>query len=181
MTKQIIENFNTTETEIENTFSNNVKTVYAPFIKSVREREIAFDLFKGEKGANTAKLAYDVENGFRNEQGEYLVKGGLATISQAKFFSGYTLKQLQEVQGATFGTAYKNESIAKSKAAPKREKVTNKKSPEKTAQDAKPTNIKEMAAQIVKTLGRKEAEKLSIAIADLCNDYESNEKVAQNA
>ena len=36
--------------------------------------------------------------------------------------------------------------------------------------EAKPGNIQEMAKQIVKTLGHKEAEKLAMAIADLVID-----------
>ena len=35
MTKAIIKTFNDTENAIENTFAQNVKTVYAPFIKAV--------------------------------------------------------------------------------------------------------------------------------------------------
>ena len=179
MTKKIIETFNKTETETENTFALNVAKVYAPFIKAVKEREIAFDMFKGEKGANAAKLAYDVQNGFRNDKGEYLVKGGLQSISQAKHFADYSVKDLQELKGATLGTAYKNVSIAKNADKPKRGKVTTTKQGGKDegGEIAKPANIQEMAAQIVKTLGKVEAEKLSIAIYDLCVEKEKS-KVA---
>lgn len=182
MTKAIVNNFNATETATETLFAENAKAVYAPFFKAVTDRVTAFDLFRGEKGATAAKLAYDVQHGFRNAKGEYLVRGGLATISQAKFFAGYTVKQLQDVQGATLGTAYKNASIAKNADKPKRDKVTNTKpaADEKAAPaiEAKPGNVKEMAAQIVKTLGKNEANKLAMAIADLCIDAGMDEKQA---
>ena len=185
MTKAIVNNFNATETATETLFAENAKAVYAPFFKAVTDRASAFELFKGEKGATAAKLAYDVQHGFRNAKGEYLVKGGLATISQGKFFAGYTVKQLQNVQGATLGTAYKNESIAKNAAKPKRDKVTNAKpaADEKAAPaiEAKPENIQEMAKQIVKTLGHKEAEKLAMAIADLVIDAGMDQPKAATA
>ena len=153
-----------------------------PFFKAVFDHATALDLFKGEKGATAAKLAYDVQHGFRNAKGEYLVKGGLATISQAKFFASYPLKKLQDVQGATLGTAYKTASIAKNADNPKRDEVTNAKpsANEKAAPaiEAKPGNVKEMAAQIVKTLGKNEANKLAMAIADLCIDAGMDEKQA---
>lgn len=182
MTKAIVNNFNATEAATEGLFAENAKAVYAPFFKAVMDRASAFELFKGEKGATAAKLAYDVQHGFRNAKGEYLVKGGLATISQGKFFAGYTLKQLQDVQGATLGTAYKNESIAKNADKPKRGKVTNAKpaADEKAAPaiEAKPGNVKEMAAQIVKMYGPEKANKLAMAIADLCIDAGMDEKQA---
>lgn len=183
MTKAIIKTFNDTENAIENTFAQNVKTVYAPFIKAVQERDTAHEFMKGEKGAPAAKLAYDVEHGFRDEKGEFLIKGGQPALTWARHFSTYTVKELQEVKGANISTAYKNVNAAK-----RREKVTTKK-PAKAADnkaadnaaDNKPANIQDMAVQIVKTLGKKEAEKLSIAIADLCNDYQENEKVTKTA
>lgn len=183
MTKAIIKTFNDTENAIENTFAQNVKTVYAPFIKAVQERDTAHEFMKGEKGAPAAKLAYDVEHGFRDEKGEFLIKGGQPALTWARHFATYTVKELQEVKGANISTAYKNVNAAK-----RREKVTTKK-PAKAADnkaadnaaDNKPANIQDMAVQIVKTLGKKEAEKLSIAIADLCNDYQENEKVTKTA
>lgn len=184
MTKAIVNNFNATEAATEALFAENAKAVYAPFFKAVSDRVTAFEMFKGEKGATAAKLAYDVQHGFRNAKGDYLVKGGLATISQAKFFAGYTLKQLQDVQGATLGTAYKNASIAKNADKPKRNAETGGKrgaaADEKAPQaiEAKPGNVKEMAAQIVKTLGKNEANKLAMAIADLCIDAGMDEKQA---
>lgn len=184
MTKAIIKTFNDTENAIENTFAQNVKTVYAPFIKAVQERDTAHEFMKGEKGAPAAKLAYDIEHGFRDEKGEFLIKGGQPALTWARHFSTYTVKELQEVKGANISTAYKNVNAAK-----RREKVTNKKpakaaADDKAAENAdtnKPANIADMAAQIVKTLGKKKANELSIAIADLCNDYQEDEKVAKNA
>lgn len=184
MTKQIIKTFNDTESAIENTFAQNVKTVYAPFFKAVADRDNAHEALKGEKGAPAAKLEYDIKHGFRDEKGEFLIKGGQPALTWARHFSTYTVKELQAVKGANISTAYKNVNAAK-----RREKVTTKK-PAKAAADNKaaenaetnkPANIQDMAAQIVKTLGKKEAEKLSIAIADLCNDYQEDEKLAQNA
>jgi len=176
MTKSVIKTFNETEAAIEMTFAKNAAKVYAPLFKAVKDREIAFEMFKGEKGATDAKLAYDIEHGFRNSNKDYLVgKAGLSNearlsiISQAKFFSDYSVKELQEVSGATLGTAYKNVSIAKNASNPKRGKVSNAKPANgaKPADNAKPANIEEMAKQIVKTLGAKDAEKLSMAIYDL--------------
>lgn len=183
MTKAIIKTFNDTENAIENTFAQNVKTVYAPFIKAVQERDMAHEFMKGEKGGVAAKLAYDVEHGFRDEKGEFLIKGGQPALTWARHFSTYSVLELEDVKGANISTAYKNVNAEK-----RREKVTNKKpakaadnkATDKAATD-KPANIADMAAQIVKTLGKKEAEKLSIAIADLCNDYQENEKAAKNA
>ena len=183
MTKAIIKTFNDTENAIENTFAQNVKTVYAPFIKAVQERDNAHEFMKGEKGAPAAKLAYDIEHGFRDEKGDFLIKGGQPALTWARHFSTYTVKELQEVKGANISTAYKNVNAAK-----RREKVTNKK-PAKAADNKatenaetnKPANIAEMAAQIVKTLGKKKANELSIAIADLCNDYQEDEKITKNA
>ncbi len=180
MTKSVIKTFNETEAAIEMTFAKNAAKVYAPFFKAVKDREIAFEMFKGEKGATEAKLQYDIEHGWRNSNKDYLVKGGLSAISQAKFFADYSVKELQDVSGATLGTAYKNVSIAKNASNPKRGKVTNAKPAGKpAAEDAKPTDIKEMAKQIVKTLGAKDAEKLSLAIYDLVVAADSD-KVAAN-
>ena len=182
MTKSVIKTFNETETAIEMTFAKNAAKVYAPFFKAVKDREIAFEMFKGEKGATEAKLQYDIEHGFRNSNKDYLVKGGLSAISQAKFFADYSVKELQNVTGSTLGTAYKNVSIAKNANKPKRGKVTNAKPANaKPADNAKPTDIKEMAKQIVKTLGAKDAEKLSIEIANLVIDAGMDcDKVAAN-
>ena len=127
MTKSVIKTFNETEAAIEMTFAKNAAKVYAPFFKAVKDREIAFEMFKGEKGATEAKLQYDIEHGFRNSNKDYLVKGGLSAISQAKFFADYSVKELQNVTGSTLGTAYKNVSIAKNASKPKRGKVTNAK------------------------------------------------------
>lgn len=187
MTKAIVNNFNATEAATEALFAENAKAVYAPLFKAVTDRETAFELFKGEKGSTAAKLAYDVQHGFRNAKGDYLIKGGLQTISQAKFFAGYTLKQLQGVKGSTLGTAYKSESIAKNAAKPKRNAETGGKrgaaADEKAPQaiEAKPGNIQEMAKQIVKTLGHKEAEKLAMAIADLVIDAGMDQPQAATA
>ena len=188
MTKSVIKTFNETEAAIEMTFAKNAAKVYAPFFKAVKDRDIAFEMFKGEKGATDAKLAYDIEHGFRNSNKDYLVgKSGLSNsarlsiISQAKFFSDYSVKELQDVSGATLGTAYKNVSIAKNASNPKRGKVTNAKpanGAKPAAEDAKPANIKEMAKQIVKTLGAKDAEKLSIEIANLVIDAGMDETKA---
>ena len=164
MTKAIIKKFNDTENKMDTLFAKNVKTVYAPFFKAVADREAAFALFKGEKGATEAKRQYDIEHGFRNANGDYLVKNGLSTISQAKFFMGYSVEELTALNGSTLGTAYKNASIAKNADKPKRGKVTNKKP---AANNAKPKNIDEMAQAIIDKLGRNDAEKLSIKIADL--------------
>ena len=176
MTKAIIKKFNETEAKIDALFAKNVKTVYAPFFKAVADREAAFALFKGEKGATEAKRQYDIEHGFRNGNGDYLVGkiaydkdgkysgNGLSIISQAKFFMNWSVEDLMAVGGSTLGTAYKNASIAKNADKPKRGKVTNKKP---AADNAKPQNIDEMAKAIIEKLGRKDAEKLSIAIADL--------------
>ena len=190
MTKSVIKTFNETEAAIEMTFAKNAAKVYAPFFKAVKDRDIAFEMFKGEKGATEAKLQYDIEHGFRNSNGDYLVgKAGLSNsarlsiISQAKFFADYSVKELQDVTGATLGTAYKNVSIAKNASKPKRGKVSNAKPADKAADadNAKPTNIKEMAKQIVKTLGAKDAEKLSIEIANLVIDAGMDcDKVAAN-
>ncbi len=104
MTKSVIKTFNETEAAIEMTFAKNAAKVYAPFFKAVKDREIAFEMFKGEKGATDAKLAYDIEHGFRNSNKDYLVgKSGLSNsarlsiISQAKFFSDYSVKELQDL------------------------------------------------------------------------------------
>lgn len=190
MTKSVIKTFNETEAAIEMTFAKNAAKVYAPFFKAVKDRDIAFEMFKGEKGATEAKLQYDIEHGFRNSNKDYLVgKSGLSNsarlsiISQAKFFADYSVKELQNVSGATLGTAYKNVSIAKNASKPKRGKVTNAKPAGKPADadNAKPTDIKEMAKQIVKTLGAKDAEKLSIEIANLVIDAGMDcDKVAAN-
>ena len=110
MSKTIVKNFNNVETLAEQNFAKNAKTVYAPFFNAVLDREVYFDTLKGVKGANAEKLKYDVKHGFRDKQGEYLVKGGLQAISQAKFFANHTLNELQNVIGATLGTAYKNET-----------------------------------------------------------------------
>lgn len=110
MSKTIVKNFNNVETLAEQNFAKNAKTVYAPFFNAVLDREVYFDTLKGVKGANAEKLKYDVKHGFRDKQGEYLVKGGLQAISQAKFFANHTLDELQNVIGATLGTAYKNET-----------------------------------------------------------------------
>jgi hypothetical protein len=190
MTKSVIKTFNETEAAIEMTFAKNAAKVYAPFFKAVKDREIAFEMFKGEKGATAAKLEYDIEHGFRNSNGDYLVGkmkrdkngkycgNGLTIISQAKFFADYSVKELQDVSGATLGTAYKNVSIAKNASNPKRGKVSNAKPAGKPADNAKPTDIKEMAKQIVKTLGAKDAEKLSIEIANLVIDAGMDETKA---
>ena len=193
MTKSVIKTFNETEAAIEMTFAKNAAKVYAPFFKAVKDREIAFEMFKGEKGATAAKLQYDIEHGFRNVNGDYLVGkmkrdktgkycgNGLTIISQGKFFADYSVKELQSVTGATLGTAYKNVSIAKNASNPKRGKVTNAKpanGAKPAAEDAKPANIKEMAKQIVKTLGAKDAEKLSIEIANLVIDAGMDETKA---
>lgn len=187
MTKSVIKTFNETEAAIEMTFAKNAAKVYAPFFKAVKDREIAFEMFKGEKGATDAKLAYDIEHGFRNSNKDYLVgKAGLSNearlsiISQAKFFADYSVKELQNVSGATLGTAYKNVSIAKNASKPKRGKVSNAKPDDnrKPADDAKPTDIKEMAKQIVKTLGAKDAEKLACEIANLVIDAGMDESKA---
>ena len=89
---------------------------------------------------------------------------------------------MQNVTGSTLGTAYKNVSIAKNASKPKRGKVSNAKPANaKPADNAKPTDIKEMAKQIVKTLGAKDAEKLSIEIANLVIDAGMDcDKVAAN-
>ena len=110
MSKAIIKKFNEHETTQENSFAENAKTVYAPFFNAVLDREVYFDTLKGVKGANNEKLKYDVKHGFRDKQGEYLVKGGLQAISQAKFFAPCTIKELEQVIGSTLGTAYKNET-----------------------------------------------------------------------
>ena len=110
MSKSIIKNFNEHEATQENSFAQNAKTIYAPFFNAVLDREVYFDTLKGVKGANDPKLKYDIKNGFRNKQGEYLVKGGLQAISQAKFFTPCSIEELQQVKGATLGTAYKNET-----------------------------------------------------------------------
>ena len=39
-----------------------------------KESGTAHEFMKGEKGAPAAKLAYDVEHGFRDEKGEFLRK-----------------------------------------------------------------------------------------------------------
>jgi len=181
MTKSVIKTFNETEAAIEMTFAKNAAKVYAPFFKAVKDREIAFEMFKGEKGATEAKLQYDIEHGWRNSNKDYLVKGGLSAISQAKFFADYSVKELQDVSGATLGTAYKNVSIAKNASKPKRGKVTNAKpaGQSKLADKNMASDIKEMAKQIVKTLGAKDAEKLSLAIYDLVVAADSD-KVAAN-
>lgn len=110
MSKTVIKTFNETETTLEKTFAKNAEKVYAPFFNAVLDREVYFDTLKGVKGANAEKLKYDVKHGFRDKQGEYLVKGGLQAISQAKFFASHTLDELQNVIGSTLGTAYKNET-----------------------------------------------------------------------
>ena len=181
MTKAIIKTFNETENAMDLTFAKNAAKVYAPFFKAVKDREIAFEMFKGEKGATEAKLQYDIEHGFRNSNKDYLVgKSGLSNsarlsiISQAKFFADYSVKELQNVSGATLGTAYKNVSIAKNASNPKRGKVSNA----KPANGDKPVSVKNgqpltqdqisaMAKEIVKSIGEKNAKKLSIAIYDL--------------
>jgi len=180
MTKSVIKTFNETEAAIEMTFAKNAAKVYAPFFKAVKDREIAFEMFKGEKGATEAKLQYDIEHGWRNSNKDYLVKGGLSAISQAKFFADYSVKELQDVTGSTLGTAYKKVSIAKNASKPKRGKVTNAKPADKPADadNAKPTDIKEMAKQIVKTLGAKDAEKLACEIANLVIDAGMDETKA---
>ena len=179
MTKAIIKTFNETESAIENTFAQNVKTVYAPFFKAVADRDNAHEALKGEKGAPAAKLEYDIKHGFRDEKGDFLIKGGQPALTWARHFSTYTVKELEGVKGANISTAYKNVQASK-----RREKVTTKKPAKAAASDKatdnaamdKPANISEMAAQIVKTLGKKKANELSIAIADLCNDYQEDEK-----
>lgn len=110
MSKSVIKTFNETETTLEKTFAKNAEKVYAPFFNAVLDREVYFDTLKGVKGANNEKLKYDVKHGFRDKQGEYLVKGGLQAISQAKFFANHTIEELQNVIGSTLGTAYKNET-----------------------------------------------------------------------
>lgn len=176
MTVAIIKKFNDAENKIDTLFAKNVKTVYAPFFKAVADREAAHALFKGEKGANEAKRQYDIEHGFRNANGDYLVGkiaydkngkycgNGLAIISQAKFFMNWSVDDLTALNGSTLGTAYKNASIAKNADKPKRGKVTNKKP---SGNNGKPKNIDEMAQAIIDKLGRNDAEKLSIKIADL--------------
>ena len=180
MTKAIIKTFNDTENAMDVTFAKNAKKVYAPFFKAVKDREIAFEMFKGEKGANAAKLQYDVEHGFRNENGDYLVGkmkrdkngkycgNGLTIISQAKFFADYSVKELEALTGATLGTAYKNVSIAKNASNPKRGKVSNGK-PHPLNGD-KPKNVDEMAKAIIKELGDDKAMKLATKIADMLID-----------
>jgi len=177
MTKSVIKTFNETEAAIEMTFAKNAAKVYAPFFKAVKDREIAFEMFKGEKGATDAKLAYDIEHGFRNSNKDYLVgKAGLSNsarlsiISQAKFFSDYSVKELQEVSGATLGTAYKNVSIAKNASKPKRGKVSNAKPAGKPADNGKPKNVDEMAKAIIKEMGDDDAMKLATRIADMLID-----------
>ncbi len=170
MTKSVIKTFNETETAIEMTFAKNAAKVYAPFFKAVKDREIAFEMFKGEKGATDAKLAYDIENGFRNSNKDYLVKGGLSAISQAKFFADYSVKELQDLTGATLGTAYKNVSIAKNASKPKRGKVSNAKPAGKPADNGKPKNVDEMAKPIIKEMGDDDAMKLATRIADMLID-----------
>ncbi len=170
MTKSVIKTFNETETAIEMTFAKNAAKVYAPFFKAVKDREIAFEMFKGEKGATDAKLAYDIENGFRNSNKDYLVKGGLSAISQAKFFADYSVKELQDLTGATLGTAYKNVSIAKNASKPKRGKVSNAKPAGKPADNGKPKNVDEMAKAIIKEMGDDDAMKLATRIADMLID-----------
>jgi len=110
MSKIIIKKFNEHEATQENSFAENAKTIYAPFFNAVLDREVYYDTLKGVKGANDEKLKYDVKHGFRNKQGEYLVKGGLIAISQAKFFAPCSIEELRQVKGSTLGTAYKNET-----------------------------------------------------------------------
>ena len=139
MSKAVIKKFNETESKVDQLFAKNVKTVYAPFFKAVADRELAFEFFKGEKGATEAKRQYDIEHGFRNANGDYLVgrdglsnQARLSIISQAKFFMGHSVDQLMSISGSTLGTAYKNVSIAKNADKPKCGKVSNKKPPHKT-------------------------------------------------
>ena len=110
MSKIIIKKFNEHEATQENSFAENAKTIYAPFFDAVLNREVYYDTLKGVKGANDLKLKYDVKHGFRDKQGEYLVKTGLQAISRAKFFCSQTIEELQQVKGAKLGTAYKNET-----------------------------------------------------------------------
>ena len=56
MTKAIIKTFNETENAMDLTFAKNAAKVYAPFFKAVKDREIAFEMFKGEKGATEDEI-----------------------------------------------------------------------------------------------------------------------------
>ena len=144
MSKIVIKKFNEHEATQENSFAENAKTIYAPFFNAVLDREVYYDTLKGVKGANDEKLKYDIKHGFRDKEGNYLVKGGLQAISQAKFFSPCSIEELQQVKGSTLGTAYKNETQRLVKEHTAKNPVS--KTPAKTEKAIKENAVAELPA-----------------------------------
>jgi hypothetical protein len=134
----------TFENASENAFLDNYQAIYKPFFAELKKRIAYFEQQKGKDSTKT-KLAYDIKNGIRNEQGLYCFNPDKKKSSDAQkqFLSIASkfavmpekelLKLANDLGGNTIGTLYKNISNAKTastKASPKVGKASAK--PEKS-------------------------------------------------
>ena len=121
------------ENASENGFADNYQNIYKPFFTELKKRIAYFDQQKG-KDSTKSKLAYDIKNGIRNEQGLYCFNPDKKKSSDSqKSFLSYAskfaampekelLKLANDLGGNTIGTLYKNMSNAKTastKSSPK--------------------------------------------------------------
>jgi len=99
------------ELAIENNLPLNYDKIYLPLFKMLSARNDHFESLKGKDKVNDKKKAYDIEQGLRDDKGEYLI-WSLSEISQYTKFALMTknefLAVIEKTGGNTLKTAYKN-------------------------------------------------------------------------
>lgn len=140
----------TYENASENGFADNYAKIYKPFFAELKKRIAYFEQQKGQDSTKS-KLAYDIKNGIRNEQGNYCFNPDKkkTSASQKQFLSFASkfaampekelLKLASDLGGNTIGTLYKNMSNAKT--------ASTKSSPKLGKKPAKPASQPEKSGE----------------------------------
>lgn len=104
------------EAQIEKNLVLNYDKVYSPLFKMLKARHDHFETIKGTPKVNDQKKAYDIEQGLRDDKGDYL-KWSLSQLSQFTGFALISKKEFvalcDEFGGNTLQTLYKNQYSAK--------------------------------------------------------------------
>lgn len=116
MTKVLINRFNRIEKAGEYAFRDNHEKTYGPVLKLMLARAEYSDSVKG-KGSRELMLAWDVKNGIRNADGDYMITlgngtGGRQAISKLMALAVIPEKELLAIPGSTVLTVYANHRAA---------------------------------------------------------------------
>jgi len=116
MTKVLINRFNRIEKAGEYAFRDNHEKTYGPVLKLMLARAEYGDSVKG-KGSRELMLAWDVKNGIRNADGDYMITlgngtGGRQAISKLLALAVIPEKELLAIPGSTVLTVYANHRAA---------------------------------------------------------------------